>query len=194
MWWWPRAYCLRQETNTNRFVGRSFFQPFSCSSYVASSSTLQFICKNFSPMCMGRSSLVRTFFEFGRLKTRSFELTRRGGLSGKLPFLGGYLAFFGHLGPNLAFFAPSEGQKAHVCLAELFASLSVSEFDFSQFVHSGVRWQEPFLNLEGQKFVGSNFLQFFGQNWSNWSNWVVSCLSSCTVCCVIVCVGGAAVA
>ena len=91
---WPKL--LRQETNTNRFVGRSFFQPFSCSSYVASSSTLQFICKNFSPMCMGRSSLVRTFFEFGRLKVRSFELTRRGGSSGKLPFWGGYLAFFGH--------------------------------------------------------------------------------------------------
>ena len=93
---------------------------------------------------MGRSSLVRTFFEFGRLKVRSFELTRRGGSSGKLPFWGGHLAFFGHLGPNLAFFAPSEGQKAHVCLVELFASLSVSSLIFPSSSILGFVGRNPF--------------------------------------------------
>ena len=123
--WWAKARNEHEQVRGS-FVFSTLFLQFACCQFVHLAVHLQEL---FSAMCMGRSSLVRTFFEFGRLKVRSFELTRRGGSSGKLPFWGGYLAFFGHLEPNLAFFAPSEGQKAHVCLVELFASLSVSEFD-----------------------------------------------------------------
>ena len=75
------------------------------------------------------SLLVRTFFEFGMLKVRSFEPTRGGKLSGKLPILSGEIAYFRNLEPNLARFVPPQRQK-HKFVGSNFLNFKFLEVHF----------------------------------------------------------------